>query len=205
MLLEDGPVDAHARLLLAHGAGAPMDSEFMAVLAQSLAARGVRVVRFEFPYMARARTGEKRGAPDRMPVLERTFAEVLATLGPPHEWIIGGKSMGGRVATRVADALGVRGVVAYGYPFHPPKKPAQTRTEHLEHLRTPCLVVQGTRDQLGSREDVAGYTLSMGIALEWLEDGDHSFEPRKSSGRTFSQNLAQAIDATLSFAERLAP
>jgi predicted alpha/beta-hydrolase family hydrolase len=117
--------------------------------------------------------------------------------------LIGGKSMGGRVATRIADEAGVRGVVAYGYPFHPPKKPMQTRTEHLGDLRTPCLILQGTRDALGSREEVAAYRLSGAIACTWLEDGDHSFEPRKSSGRTFQQNLEQAVAETLRFAERL--
>jgi len=205
MLIEDGPADARARLLLAHGAGAPMDSEFMGELARALAAGGMRVVRFEFPYMARARHGQKRGAPDRMPVLEQAFKDVLSGLGEPGAWLIGGKSMGGRVATHIADAQRVRGVVAYGYPFHPPKKPGQTRTAHLSDLRTPCLVLQGTRDPLGSRDEVAGYTLAPSIQCVWLEDGDHSFEPRKSSGRTFAQNLALAVEATLRFAaERFA-
>jgi predicted alpha/beta-hydrolase family hydrolase len=160
-------------------------------------------VRFEFAYMARARTGAKRGAPDRMPVLERTFEEVLSSLGSAKDWLIGGKSMGGRVATRIADRLGVCGVVAYGYPFHPPKKPGELRTEHLKDLRTPCLILQGTRDALGSREEVLGYELSKSIECTWLDDGDHSFEPRKSSGRSFAQNLAQALEATLAFAQRL--
>jgi predicted alpha/beta-hydrolase family hydrolase len=202
MLLTDGPEKAPLRILLAHGAGAPMDSGFMNELAQGLAAGGMRVVRFEFPYMARLRESGKRAAPDRMPVLEHAYKDVLALLGDPSEWLIGGKSMGGRVATRIADAVGVRGVVAFGYPFHPPKKPAQTRTEHLKELRTPCLIVQGTRDTLGSREEVFGYELSDNIECTWLEDGDHSFEPRKSSGRTFEQNLREAIAATLAFAAR---
>jgi predicted alpha/beta-hydrolase family hydrolase len=110
--------------------------------------------------------------------------------------------MGGRVATRVADALGVRGVVAYGYPFHPPGKPEQLRTEHLKALRTPCLIVQGTRDALGSRDEVLHYELSKNIACTWLESGDHSFEPLKSSGRTFAQNLSLALEATFAFARR---
>jgi predicted alpha/beta-hydrolase family hydrolase len=203
MVLTDGPENAAQRILLAHGAGAPMDSEFMNEVARGLAAGGMRVVRFEFAYMARGRTGAKRGAPDRMPVLERTFEEVLRSLGEPGDWLIGGKSMGGRVATRIADPLGVRGVVAYGYPFHPPRKPEQLRTEHLQNLRTPCLIVQGTRDALGSQEEVANYSLSSNIECTWLEDGDHSFEPRKSSGRTFAQNLALALEATLTFAQRL--
>lgn len=205
MLLTDGPENAAHRILLAHGAGAPMDSEFMEEVAKGLAAGGMRVVRFEFAYMARARAGARRGAPDRMPVLERTFEEVLTSLGDAKDWLIGGKSMGGRVATRIADRLGVRGVVAYGYPFHPPKKPGELRTEHLKDLRTPCLIVQGTRDALGSREEVLGYELSKNIELTWLDDGDHSFEPRKSSGRTFAQNLSLAVAGTLAFSARLSP
>ncbi len=200
MLLKNGPENAQNRLLLSHGAGAPMDSDFMNQVAEGLAVRGMYVVRFEFPYMARARTEGKRGAPDRMPTLERTFSELLASLGPAQRWLIGGKSMGGRVATHIADALGVRGVVALGYPFHPPRKPTSLRTQHLESLRTPCLILQGTRDALGSRDEVAGYALSQAIRVEWLEDGDHSFEPRKSSGRSFAQNLEQALDAIVRFA-----
>jgi predicted alpha/beta-hydrolase family hydrolase len=206
MLLSDGPEDSPLRLLLAHGAGAAMDSAFMDEFARGLAEQGVRVVRFEFPYMARARAGHKRGAPDRMPVLEQSFAQVLGTLGLARDWFIGGKSMGGRVATRIADSLGVRGVIALGYPFHPPKQPEQLRTAHLIDLGTPCLIVQGTRDPFGTREEVeprgpaaAAFKLASSIELAWLGDGDHSFEPRKSSGRSYAQNLAEAIAAAATF------
>jgi predicted alpha/beta-hydrolase family hydrolase len=89
--------------------------------------------------------------------------------------------MGGRMASLVADEVGVRGLVCLGYPFHPPGQPEKTRTAHLADLRTPTLIVQGTRDTLGSQEDVAGYALSPQIRLVWLADGDHSFKPRKSS------------------------
>lgn len=174
----------------------------MTQVAEGLAARGMYVVRFEFPYMARARTGVNRGAPDRMPVLEQAFTEALLSLGPGADWMIGGKSMGGRVATQLADRLGVRGVIALGYPFHPPKKPAQLRTAHLGAMKTPCLILQGTRDALGSQEEVSGYVLSPAITCRWLEDGDHSFEPRKKSGRSFEQNLAEALSEIARFAER---
>lgn len=202
MLLKNGKEGAAHRILLAHGAGAPMDSAFMTQVAEGLAARGMFVVRFEFPYMARARSAQKRGAPDRMPTLERVFGEVLQSLGPAQEWMIGGKSMGGRVATHIADTWRVRAVVAFGYPFHPPRKPAALRTQHLGTLRTPCLILQGTRDALGSRDEVSGYSLSPSVRCAWLEDGDHSFEPRKSSGRTFALNLDVALDEVLTFAEQ---
>jgi predicted alpha/beta-hydrolase family hydrolase len=202
MLLTDGPEHASRTLVLAHGAGAPMDSPFMTEIAQGLAARGLRVVRFEFPYMQRVRTGEKRGAPDRMPVLEACFREVTGSLGDPQKLVLGGKSMGGRVATRVAEALGVRGVVALGYPFHPPRKPESLRTEHLREFALPCLIVQGTRDPFGTREEVAAYALSPRIAWCWLEDGDHSFEPRKKSGHTLDEHMAQAVDSVARFVER---
>ncbi len=117
----------------------------------------------------------------------------MAQLGGVERLVIGGKSLGGRIASMVADEAGVRGLVCLGYPFHPPGKPEQLRTEHLQMLRTPALIVQGTRDALGSREEVAGYRLSPSIRIAWIEEGDHSFKPRKSSGRTEAQNLSEAI------------
>src|SRR5258706_4950596 len=100
-----------------------MDTPFMTKVAGGLGECGIRWVRFEFPYMAARRTGGKRGAPDRPPVLLGTFREVVSQLGGGDRVFIGGKSMGGRIATMVADELGVRGVVCFGYPFHPPGKP----------------------------------------------------------------------------------
>jgi predicted alpha/beta-hydrolase family hydrolase len=199
MLLATGPADAPHTLLLAHGAGAPMDSPFMEDMAQGLAARGIRVLRFEFPYMARARAGEKRGGPDRMPVLEACFREVVLAQADPAQLWLGGKSLGGRVATRIADQLGCLGVVALGYPFHPPQKPQQLRTEHLAKLATRCLIVQGTRDPFGTPEEVARYALAPSLELCWVEDGDHSFAPRKKSGRSLAQNMAVAVDAVARF------
>lgn len=180
-------------VVLAHGAGAAMDSPFMTVIAQGLARGGLRVVRFEFPYMARLRATGVRSAPDRMPALEASFAEVARAQGDLQQVVLAGKSMGGRVATRIADGLGVRAVIALGYPFHPPKKLEQLRTAHLAELATPCLIVQGTRDPLGTKPEVETYALSAHTQLAWIEDGDHSFVPRKKSGRNEEQNLAEAI------------
>ena len=200
-LLHDGPEDAAARLVLAHGAGAPMRSAFMQQMAEALGARGVRVTRFEFPYMQARRYGGRGGGPDPKPVLLDTYREVIALIGGTASTplFIGGKSMGGRMASMIADDVGVRGLVCLGYPFHPAGKPAQTRVAHLKDLKTPALIVQGTRDALGSFDDVAGYALSPSIRVAWIEGGDHSFAPLKRSGRTEAQAMQEAIDVVASF------
>jgi predicted alpha/beta-hydrolase family hydrolase len=199
-LLVDGEESASVRILLAHGAGAPMDSPFLARFGRELAARGARVGRFEFPYMAARRSGGRGGAPDREPVLRESWKQAIDRFGGAAGLVIGGKSLGGRIASMVADEAGVAGLVCLGYPFHPPGKPERLRTAHLEGLRTRALILQGTRDPFGTRDDVDSYRLSPSIRVHWLEDGDHSFKPRASSGRTESQNLEEAIGKTWEFA-----
>lgn len=197
-LLIDGPPDAAATIALAHGANAPMDSPFMAFFAAGFAEAGLRVVRFEFPYMAeRRRTGTRR-PPDRINVLLETWRSVIDRLGP-EGLVIGGKSLGGRVASMLADTMEVRGLVCLGYPFQPPGKAQPPRIAHLAQLRTPTLILQGTRDPFGGLQKVADYPLSPAIALHWLEDGDHGFAPRLSSGRSERQNWAEALNAALAF------
>jgi predicted alpha/beta-hydrolase family hydrolase len=198
MLLRDGPHDAPVTLVLAHGAGAPMDSAFMNDMAARLAARGIEVVRFDFPYMLKRRTGGG-GPPDRMPVLEASMRAIVNQLGDTSRLALGGKSMGSRVATQLADALGVRAALAFGYPFHPPQKPAQLRTAHLQTIATPTLILQGTRDPFGVPDEVAGYALSPAVQVHWLEDGDHDLSPRKKSGRSDAQNLDEAADQAAGF------
>ena len=202
----DGPEDAEFALILAHGAGAPMDSPFMVAFAEGLAAAGQRVVRFEFPYM-RARRGGRKPPPNRLPLLQECWLAAIAVLAeagwPSRRLVIGGKSLGGRVASLVADQAAVAGLVCLGYPFHPAGRPEKTRTEHLATLATPTLIVQGTRDALGTRQDVAGYDLAKDIRIEWLEDGDHSFKPRRKSGRTEAENWQHGIDAVATFVAAL--
>lgn len=180
-----------------------MDSPFMNRVAEGLAARGFRVARFEFPYMARRRSGGKRGAPDREPVLRAGWKEVVERLGGGPRVVVGGKSMGGRIASMIADEAGARGLVCLGYPFHPPGQPEKLRTAHLAELKTPTLVVQGSRDAFGTREDVAGYALSPAIRIHWIEGGDHSFKPPGRSGRTEKENLEEAIGVVAEFAGAL--
>ncbi len=200
-LLFDGPDNSPHVVVLAHGAGAGMDSPFLNRFAKGLAARGLRVARFEFPYMRARRAEGRRGAPDRQPVLREAWLSVIDRLGGGSHFLIGGKSLGGRIASLVADEAGARGLLCLGYPFHPPGQPDRLRTKHLETLRTPALILQGTRDPFGSPEDVASYLLSKAIRVRWIPDGDHSFKPRASSGRTEAQNLEEAICAAADFCE----
>ncbi len=204
-LLAEGPEDASDVVVLAHGAGAPMDSSYMSRMARGLSERGLRVVRFEFPYMARRRSGGGRRAPDREPVLRRAWLDVIRRLGGGGRVVIGGKSMGGRIASLVAGEAGARGLLCLGYPFHPPGEPSRLRTQHLESLAVPTLIVQGTRDPFGSPEDVGGYRLSPAIRIHWVEGGDHSFKPRARSDRSEPGNLAEAIAAAAEFVANLPP
>lgn len=201
-LLFGGPEATSDLVVLAPGAGAGMRHPFMASMAARLGEAGVRVARFEFPYMARA-AGGRIGRPDPERVLRATWLDVLEQLGGGERLVIGGKSMGGRYASMVADEAGARGLVCLGYPFHPLGKPERTRTAHLATLRTPALIVQGTRDPMGTREEVEGYALSPSIRVHWLEDGDHSFKPRRPSGFTSAQHIATAASAVAGFVRGL--
>jgi predicted alpha/beta-hydrolase family hydrolase len=202
-VLFDGPEDARHTVVLAHGAGAPMDSPYMGTVAAGLAARGIRVVRFEFAYMAARRSDGKRRGPDREPVLRAAWKQVVEELGGGEGLVIGGKSMGGRMASLVADEVSVRGLLCLGYPFHPPGRPERLRTAHLEKLETQALIVQGTRDPFGGPEEVEGYALSPRCSVAWIEDGDHDLKPRKKSGRTHEQNLNEAIVSATHFVRGL--
>ncbi|WP_225768643.1 alpha/beta family hydrolase [Inquilinus sp. Marseille-Q2685] len=206
--LIDGPAEARFTILLAHGAGAPMDSASMTAAAKALAEAGFRVARFEFGYMAARRDGQRKPPPRAETVIPEYRAAVDA-LGATGPLIIGGKSMGGRVASMVADEMHatgrIAGLLCLGYPFHPPGKPAQLRTAHLAGLATPALICQGTRDEFGTCDEVAGYALSDRIELLWLEDGDHDLKPRKSvSGFTAADHLRTVATAVADWAGRIA-
>ena len=198
-LLRDGPDDAVASIVLAHGAGAPMDSRFMNDFAKALAERGLQTIRFEFAYMASRRMAAGRKPPPRAETVMGEYRDLVASLDESRPLFIGGKSMGGRVASMVADALfgtgKIAGLVCLGYPFHPPGQPGKLRTAHLQALAVPTLICQGTRDPFGTRTEVPGYKLSKAITVDWLDDGDHDFRPRKESGLTAKQNLNLAADA----------
>ena len=206
-LLKTGPADAAVHFLCAHGAGAGMETPFLAAIAALLAERGIATWRFEFAYMAARRQGARK-PPPRAERLMDEYRSAVAAVPEGAKLLIGGKSMGGRVASLVADefhATGrVAGLACLGYPFHPPKKPEQLRTTHLTVLRCPALIVQGERDPFGGRGEVDGYGLSAAIRLHWIGDGDHDFGPRGASGFTRKGNLAAAADAIAEFANKLA-
>lgn len=200
-----------ARLLLAHGAGAGMDSAFMTDIAALLSARGIAVSRFEFAYMAQRRIDGRRRPPPRVEVLQGEFIAAVAACRAQAAHaalplLIGGKSMGGRIATLVAPPLfasgAIAGVVCLGYPFHPAGKPQSLRTDHLVDYVVPTLVIQGERDALGARAEVAAYPLSRTIEFSWAIDGDHDLAPRAGRGTTHLANLEAAADAIVGFATR---
>jgi predicted alpha/beta-hydrolase family hydrolase len=203
----DGASDVH--VLLAHGAGAGSASPFLNTMARLLAARGLTVHRFDFGYMAARLQGGKRRPPPRADTLVGEYRAAVAAVPLGNKLLIGGKSMGGRVASLVADELfadgRICGLVCLGYPFHPPNKPEQLRTGHLESLACPTLIVQGERDPFGGRAEVESYALSRQIAFSWAGDGDHDLGPRGGSGFTRTGNLEAAADAVRAFALGLAP
>ena len=189
---------ARATLVLAHGAGADQRHRAMVTLAAGIATHGVDVFTFNFLY-----TEQRRRTPDRSPVLEQTWTKVIeeiaADLPESHRLVIGGKSMGGRIGSMVlahAPATPawtrVSGLVLLGYPLHPPGKPDQPRTAHLPAIRVPVLLVQGTRDAFGTREEIEPVfqVLSTRVDIEFIEGGDHSFKVPKSTGLTESAVLA---------------
>ncbi len=194
---ETGPV-----LLLAHGAGAPMDSGFMTEMAGLLADLGIPVVRFEFAYMRARRTDGKRRPPPRMPVLIEEFLEVISRFADRMVFI-GGKSMGGRVASMIAadpqSSGDIAGLVCLGYPFHPPGKLDSLRTAHLPAITCPVMIVQGERDPFGNKDDVSGYQLPAHVRVCWSAFGNHDLAPPKKSGRTARENWSSAAEAIAGF------
>ena len=200
-MIWDGPENAENCVVLAHGAGAPMDSEFMNFFAQRLAVANIRVLRFEFPYMALRREGHGGRPPNPRETLLTSWRQVIALCRKKHDGtlFIGGKSMGGRVASMIADECMVDGLVLLGYPFYAPGKQDKPRIDHLIGLKTPALVLQGERDTMGSKQTVETYSLSEQIKITWLEDGNHDLKPRKKSGIGEEDNRMKALSDILNF------
>ncbi|KZX62665.1 alpha/beta hydrolase [Vibrio sp. HI00D65] len=191
---EDNPIT----FIFAHGAGAGMDHEFMQSVAKGLAFKGIRVVRFNFPYMINRAEDGKRRPPDRAPKLIKAYQEIIEQTDA-DKLVIGGKSMGGRMASHLSELDKVAAMACLGFPFHPPGKPEKYKGEHLASLQKPCLILQGERDTFGKREEFADFDLSDSIRVEFIPDGDHSFKPRKSSGYTEQQNIALTVEKLSEF------
>lgn len=209
--LDTGPKNASHRLLLAHGAGAGIESPFLEAISELFSKRGIAVTRFEFDYMAARRDGGSKRPPPRAEKLMGEYADMIAAVAKrkprAQKLVIGGKSLGGRVASMVAEeqfrAGSISGIVCLGYPFHAPATPDKLRIAHLEALTCPALIVQGVRDPFGTQDEVKCLKLSKSIAFHWIGDGDHDFGPRGASGFTRSGNLADAADAVAGFIKGL--
>jgi predicted alpha/beta-hydrolase family hydrolase len=200
--------DAKGLFILAHGAGKGMGTSFMEAIATGVVKAGVSVVRFHFPYMEESlRTGTKI-SPNGGRVLRRSFSDVISHFierekVPCEHIFIGGKSMGGRVAAMIAENHQVAGVICLGYPFHPQGKPERLRIEHLKTIQTPTLICQGERDPKGKREEIEQLAFSRAVQIQWLKDGDNNFKPRKRSGRSLDENMADAIQSCNGFITRI--
>lgn len=196
-------------LLMAHGAGASTSHPFFAQLIPLLNQNGCHVWTFDFAYMVKALSEEKKRPPAQLPLLIKEYESVIGVvrqlIGTASLWI-GGKSMGARVACHVANqdnvAHDIEGVYALGYPFHPVGKPDKLRLEVLQATSTPIFICQGERDAFGNVNDISHYSLPEHIKVAFIHDGDHSFIPRKSSGRDIMQNLKEVADLLSTFVHR---
>jgi predicted alpha/beta-hydrolase family hydrolase len=186
--------------VLAHGAGGHMDERGMQALASLYGSLGLDVVRFNFPYTDK---GSRR--PDPMPVLKARIAEVATRTRaqyPERPLILGGRSMGGRAASMlVADGFTCDGLLLLAYPLHPAGKPEKLRDAHLPKIRVPTLCLNGTRDTLCDRDlmEAVVERLPANIRMHWIDEADHAFHVRKSSGRTDDDVLREIGEVTLRF------
>ncbi|HCG6121721.1 TPA: alpha/beta fold hydrolase [Vibrio parahaemolyticus] len=193
----EGPENG-SLFVFAHGAGAGMEHDFMTAVAKGLVEQGIRVVRFNFPYMVKRSEDGKKRPPDRAPKLLEAYSEVIAHFASSPV-VIGGKSMGGRMASLLAEHELVAGIACLGFPFHPPGKPEKFKGDHLASIDKPTLILQGERDTFGKREEFDEFVFSQQVKVSFLPDGDHSFKPRKSSGHTEAGNIARAVEQLSAF------
>ncbi len=200
------PAGARWILALAHGAGAGMRHPFLESLATQLANVGVATLRYQFPYME-----ARRRAPDRPAILTATVAAAARTASesaPGLPLLAGGKSMGGRMTSQAAaEGLleGVKGLVFFGFPLHPPNQPCTKRADHLSQVIQPMLFLQGTRDAFADLKLLQPIITKLGsrAALHLFEDADHSFHVPKKSGKTDSEILARLAEVTASWSEKV--
>lgn len=179
----------------------------MVEMDQKISKLGIEVIRFNFPYMIKRQEDGKRRPPDRQPKLLEAFKAQIDSLPPDSSIIIGGKSMGGRMASLIAVDEEYHGklkaVICMGFPFHPPGKPENFRGDHLKEIKVPTLIIQGERDTFGNKEEIQSWQFSEKVQIGILPDGDHSFKPRKKSGFSLEDNLDKAIGEIDSFVKKL--
>lgn len=186
--------EGSVRVVFAHGAGAGLQSDFMQFFALALALNDIEVVRFNFPYWQKFMDTGVRRPPNRMPELEHGMRTVVNQFNDGKPLILMGKSMGSRVAFRLADELGAQSALALGFPFHPVGKPDKLRLDDLRNSCKKNLIIQGTRDNFGKPEEVARYSLPQNVHMHWVEGGDHSLEPTKRSGVGREQMWQAAVN-----------
>ena len=197
-LIIDGEGDKGV-IVFAHGSSLAMDHEYMQDMALRLAAQGLKVIRFEFPYMADRRSTGKKGFPNQLPVLIASLREVVeyvksTILAPSQPLYLAGKSLGGRVASHLYLEGGFAGLFVFGYPFHPAKDNTKLRISHFPEITENVYIFQGERDKLGNKSEVENYQLNQNIHIFWLEDGDHDLVPRVRSGYSKEQHFSYVID-----------
>jgi predicted alpha/beta-hydrolase family hydrolase len=192
----DGPDDGRAVLVLAPGAGGGLDGAFMKAIAMGLAGRNLQVCRFNFGY-----TEKGRRSPDKQPLLEQTYRDVVRSIRPmagERPLFLGGKSMGGRIASHIAAAgEATAGLIFLGYPLHPPGRPDRIRDAHLPAITVPMLFVEGTRDPFCPLPTLerALQKVDADTSVVVIDDGDHSFKVRKGSGRGTREAWEEVVDA----------
>jgi len=197
--------NAKALIIFAHGAGADKSHEFMETVSNGLNQHKISVLRFNFPYMDERIEKGNRRPPDRMPKLLDCFKSVLAELDTSLPIFLAGKSMGGRVAASLVaeENINAKGVMCLGYPFHPQNKPEKLRLEPLQDTKKPILILQGTRDALGSEEEISGYQISNKCKCIFFHDGDHNLKPRVKSGFTHNEHISSAINEMVKFIDKI--
>ena len=203
----DGPENATHSFIFAHGAGAGMEHEFMCSISQQLAQKNIRVLRFEFPYMQKRREQGTKTPPNRQPQLVASYKDVVEQAQLPGKLVIGGKSMGGRIASLLIHeeaslAQNISGLICLGFPFYAPKKTREASLslgENLHHTSTQTLILQGERDHFGKREELQAMPFTEAVEVAFLADGDHSFKPRVKSGYTLPQNMDKTVELMAEF------
>ncbi|MBL4608380.1 MAG: hypothetical protein JKY01_11215 [Pseudomonadales bacterium] len=190
-------------LVLSHGLNSSVNGPFMEKMTDGLAAHGFKVIRFEFPFMVEGRLNDAPVYIENTASLESHWKKVVSELGTPEKLVIGGKCIAAFAASRVADQLGVRGVIGLGFPFVSPDPDLILDQNHLKSMRTPTMIIQGSDDPLGSSANVDDSVFSHTTSLHWLENAGHNFIPSKNSKKSHDENILDAMEWIAEFLDFL--